>query len=57
MAPRIVGEFVGGMARGSHICHENYEFTDVKGLVPTPVFSHGLDLRLTFLVCKPSSLV
>ena len=57
MAPHIVGEFTGGMARGGHIRSENYEFTGVKGLAPTPVFSHGPDLHLTFLVCKPSSLV
>ena len=46
MAPRIVGELAGGMARSGHIRHENYGFSSVKRPVPTPVFSHSPELHL-----------
>ena len=37
------------MAYGSHIRHENHEFTGVDGPTPTSAFSHGSDLHLGYL--------
>ena len=46
MAPHTTGELASGMVHGDHIRRKNYEFISVKGLAPTPVFSHGPDLHL-----------
>ena len=45
MAPRTNGGLARGMAHGSHIYHENYEFIGVKRPAPVSAFSRGQDLR------------
>ena len=45
MAPHTTGGLTRGMAHGSHICHENYQFNDIEAPAPTFALSHGLDLR------------
>jgi hypothetical protein len=45
MAPRTISGLARGMALGGHICHENYEFTGVKGSVPAPTYSHDPNLH------------
>ena len=41
MAPRTNGGLARGMAHGSHIRHENYEFIGIEGPAPTSIFSHS----------------
>jgi hypothetical protein len=45
MAPCTVSGLARGMAHGSHIRHENYEFIGAEGSVPAPAFSRGPNLR------------
>ena len=44
--PRTNGGLAHVMAHDDHICHENYEFTSVRGPAPVSAFSYGLDLRI-----------
>jgi hypothetical protein len=46
MASHTVGRFIGGMAHGGHIHHENYGFISANGLAPAPAISHSPDLHL-----------
>jgi hypothetical protein len=41
MAPRIVGGLASRMAHSDHIHRENCKFTDVKGLVESPMLGVG----------------
>ena len=45
MAPRTISGLAHGMVHGGHICHENYEFTSVKGPSPASTYSHSPNLH------------
>jgi hypothetical protein len=46
MAPRTVGGFAGGMARGGHIHRENHGFISANGPAPVSAISQSIDLPL-----------